>query len=318
MADLRAATDESGQIMLIAALTLGVTFVALALILNSAIFTENLASRGETTDADGVIVYHGDLQRGVGAVVYEENRNASGASHADVLTRIKTGVGDVNTITLRRKARQGVIANVAVASTANGSRIFQTNASRNFTDDSGTENWTVANDVDRARAVSLTVDSSTLPSTCTLLGDCFIVSFSDGSSDWNVSIVRSGIDEIAVEVDNETGLTQTCGPVTGESVEMDLTAGTVGGVVCRPLDFGDAPSGTFDIEFYNANEVHGTYSMIVDDPTIAQSPPVNLSGSGDPSVTPALYNLTLRYHYQTAVLNATNNVTITPEEYDGR
>ena len=46
MADLK---GERGQILLIAAFALAVIFIALGLVVNGAIFTENLASQGDAS-----------------------------------------------------------------------------------------------------------------------------------------------------------------------------------------------------------------------------------------------------------------------------
>ena len=47
-------SDESGQIIIIAALLLAIIFVGLALVLNSAIYTENMARRGDTSTAEAM------------------------------------------------------------------------------------------------------------------------------------------------------------------------------------------------------------------------------------------------------------------------
>ena len=64
MANLR--DDDRGQIILVAAFAIAVIFVSLALIVNSAIFTENLASRGETAGSDGALSMRAMVETNVG------------------------------------------------------------------------------------------------------------------------------------------------------------------------------------------------------------------------------------------------------------
>lgn len=296
-------------------MVLAVMFVALALILNSAIFTENLASRGETTGGDDVIEYRSDLQHGVGAILRYENRNiSSGEGHGDVTSRLKTGIGDANEMLMRQHAKHGAISNVSLESTGKGARIYQTDGSRNFTNATGQTDWTVVEDVDRTRAFRIGVRQSTLPN-CGLLSDCFILTVSDGSDEWKVSISNE-VDGVVVAVDNGTGSTESCDAVDEPTVEIDLTAGTVGGEDCSALSFGDAPDSGYDVGYQNADKINGTYSFVVDNESIATSPPTHFDPGSDPSVSPALYNVTLAYEYETVDVAVESEIPVAPGEPD--
>lgn len=311
MAHLGGRPRSRGQILLVTALILGVSFVALALILNSAIFTENLASRGDTTGADEVVTYQNNLQDGIGAVVAYETRNAStGDGHSTVLGRIETGMTDADAISVRRHAKQGATSNVSIDDHTDGTRIYQTNGSRNFTDATASPDWTLADSVDNARAFRFNVTGQ--PGT-----EQFVVRLDDGGDTWEVFFRDGGSNDVEIVVDNGTG-EQRCDTVPTYPAEIDLTAGTVAGTACEALAFGDAPSGTYDVAFENGTEFTGTYSLVVDDVIGTSPPPAEFSADGNPSVSEAVYDLTLEYHYRTSDIVVGNHLRIAPGEFDGR
>ena len=73
MADLsRPATDgrrDRAQLMLVTALALAVVLVVLVLLVNTAIYTENLATRGVDVGADDALEHRAAVVDGVGGVV---------------------------------------------------------------------------------------------------------------------------------------------------------------------------------------------------------------------------------------------------------
>lgn len=308
MADLSAQGRDRGQILLIAALALGVTFVALALILNAAIFSENLATRGGTTGGDEAIEYRDDIRRGIGTVLADENREATDSTtHSDLQNRMQTALGGINEFISRHEVRLGRTVNVSWSGDTDGLRIFQTNEARAFTNDGGIDNWTLASTVDNTRDFELNVSQSGLSETCTHHQSCFNLSISDGVTDWNVSVRNTS----GVEVDVEGS--GACDPVDEEWVVIDLTAGTVNGTDCGALSFADAPSSGYDIEFNGADQIEGTYSLVIDDTAVASTGDYD-SGGGDPSFTDALYDVTVQYEYETADLSIDTTLRVAPGE----
>ena len=68
--------DDRGQLIVIIALVLGMTFVILALVLNAAIFTENLATR-ETVNSEGATEYASSIEPAVESDYERTNENAT-------------------------------------------------------------------------------------------------------------------------------------------------------------------------------------------------------------------------------------------------
>ena len=320
MAHLTGESTERAQILIVSAFALGVLFVALAVILNAAIFTENLASRGETTGGERVVDFRGAIERAVGAILTAENGNVTDGSpsYETLGDRIETGTATVRQFLGRQHARAGATGDLSVHSQENGSLIRQTDSGRNFTNASGARaDWTVAGDVTRTRAFALTVNRSQLPSACTRMTDCFVLAVTDsGGNTWRVSINESN--GVAVSVDNGTGSIGTCEPAQSDHVGVNITAGTVNGTACSALNFTEAPDGPYDIAYRNGDRINGTYSLTVDNTSVSTTA-AHLSSSTDtdPSVTPAIYAVTVGYDYQTSTLNYSSSVRIAPGETDG-
>ena len=143
-----------GQIILVAALGIAVTLVALALITNTAIYTENLATR-ETVDAQDATAYENAVEDSASGLLALANRyNAT--DHEDIHDQFTADVVNVTNATAIESARHGHLVRTAVVDTTNGSRIAQ-DPSSEFTDEDGTENWTLATDVEQTRRFELNI-----------------------------------------------------------------------------------------------------------------------------------------------------------------
>jgi hypothetical protein len=310
--------QQRGQLLLVGALALSFTFIALGLIVNSAIFTENLASRGDITGGENIAEYHDAVRRGTGRLLVFENHNISSSDDRNIIWgRVKDGVPQIQSTLTRQAARRGVSANASVIASTNGSRIFQ-NESRSFTNGTGNGTWTLASNVDNTRAFRLNIsraNTSTESACGGLFANCSAIRLENGSTTWQVSIATNGANETVVGVDNGTDTTR-CDPVGQPFLEADLTAGTVAGETCPALAFADAPASGYDIRYENGSELVGTYSLVVDNTALAEAPPSDYTSGPQPSVLPAVYGVTLAYHYQAADVYMKSQVRVAPGESD--
>jgi len=92
--------DDRGQIILIAALALAVTFIGLALVVNSAIYTQNLASRGEVAGSNDALEMRAMVETNVGQGVTAANRY-NHSSQTALETGLRESMGTVSTQTER-------------------------------------------------------------------------------------------------------------------------------------------------------------------------------------------------------------------------
>lgn len=67
---------ERGQLVLLSGLLLATSLVALVLILNSAIYTENLATRNDGVPATDAIEYRENARQGAAGAIEHVNRHA--------------------------------------------------------------------------------------------------------------------------------------------------------------------------------------------------------------------------------------------------
>ena len=335
--------DDRGQILLVAAFALAVVFVAMALIVNSAIFTENLASRGETSGSDGALSLRADVVAGVGAGVEAANRNDNGS--VDALTdAVNASIRTISDQTGRQAARSGRVVDVSSETFRTGERIYRAGDS-NFTDGSGDGSYQLVGNVAR-------VDGAN--GTRAFVIDATDISAADNSSAFEIRVQESGAtggnenswrariwnvtgsDTVHVRtIKNDGGATvvEDC-EVTkdspGEAVRIDVTDGTIDGEGCDAL--ATSPSGenfhfgagtgvtpgtsdTYDIAFDNADTITGSFSLVVYD-----RPGTSLDllsfGPTAPKSDTALYDVTVRYTHLTADLRYETDVRVARGEPD--
>jgi hypothetical protein len=314
----RRARDERGQIVLLIGFILAVLFVALALILNSAIYAENLATRSQTAAGDGPIEVRTDVERGTAwslAYVNAHSRAASGA----VTDNLTSAVDDYSGIAGRQATLDGRLMNVSVESIEMGSRLVQANASRNLTSRDGTANWTLASGVQVRSLVFEIEDNRTTTASCSPGGECFQLHATAGGDVWQMAVYENSTD-IVVEVVGTDGTTTTCSPPPegSASASIDLAAGTVDGHPCPAVRTG-VPPPPYDLEIAHGDLAIGTFEVIVDDETVATSPDSSRyfgPGSSDsPRVTHAAYATDVRITQRGDRIVYNGTVRVAPGEW---
>lgn len=329
MADVRSgrhrrASERSsrGQLILVTALGLAILFVSLALIVNTAIYTENLATRGSDIGGGTEAVRYQDAVRsGVGGLIEFANYHEN-TSNDTLQTELVAGVDAIDNRTGLQFAMSNRAVDTSLNTTVNGTRIAQTDGSRNFSNVSGSANWTVVQDVEHTRAYTVNVTSSSL---LINLGDSnpYRIVVDNGSSTWRLNITQttSGSD-VVVGVRDGNGNHFEC-PAGAPPVVIDLTAGTVGDVECEGLKFGEGIGSPYDIAYENADNIEGKYSMVVDNATLADDVEMDANihladdGPDQPFATHAIYSANVTATYQTPRLSYNVTVRVAPGEPDG-
>ena len=161
MADLSPGSrreGERGQLLLIGAFIIAVSFVVLALVVNSAIFTENLATRDEVAGSGDALEYRQEVTQSGGDVLTEINQNNS-IDTSDQDDKLEENLGYINTQGGLQQSAQGRIVEIE-----NGSVVIETgikvaqDTSRPFSNTSATSDfpavvtdWVVVEDVETTR-----------------------------------------------------------------------------------------------------------------------------------------------------------------------
>lgn len=321
--------DDRGQIILVAAFILAVSFVVLALVVNSAIFTENLATRGDVPGSADALEHRHEVERGVGAIVASTNANNNTAE--TYLTENATeGVENVSLMSGSQQSSLGRIANVTYKDETMGYRIAQDNSTdRAFTSNQTASDWELAQNVDSTRNFQMRINR-----TASSFGSGFVVDLNDSTESWNMTVSEPTTDTLRVEVEHPATSARRCDrDVTGQqNVTIDVTDGVVAGEPCPALTrasdgtamwFGEGLASAYTIEFQNGNEVAGTYSMVLDvsgtdiDPQAAthlEELGQDEDSNDPPYYTDALYSVVVTYEYRTHAVAYETDVDVAPGE----
>ena len=262
------------------------------------------------------------------------NRNHN-ESHAAVRGNVTMDVDAWRSATGRSFAINGIVTNVSNRNLTNGTRMLQTDGSRDFTAADGSSTWTLASGASGVRQFRLNVTNASLGSstnaTVDITEDVFYIHVNDQSaSQWRVFMYRdlnTGTFNVTVQNDTD-GLVPTksdpCS-ATGDHVLVNVTAGTVGGEQCPALSFvGDLQS-PYTITYNDTAPTltdptaNGTYHLIVDNGSVARSPGSRFNDApGDsPWADAAVYAVEYDAVYQTSRLRYIADVRVAPGEPDG-
>lgn len=326
MADL----GERGQILLIAAFALAVTFVALALVVNSAIFTENLASRGEVSGSSGALVYQHQAVQSVGdAIGFANVYNYT--SSGTLTNSLEESVSDFGDIGGNQSARGGQLVNVSFLSRNIGTRVADnTSGGSTFVDISAREDWQIAEDIDRARDIQITVTDDNLLRDIGV-GDPFTLIANESDTDddiWKMRLLEGGgLDEVVVEVETDSDSASCTIQIDSEPFDIDVTRGLVDGKRCHALARSGDPSkrmwfatgiptsSTFNLSIENGHEIQGNFSMVIDGTANGSNLDGDPGTAGtNPFETQAIYDATIEYVYVTANVRYVTEIRVAPGE----
>ena len=254
---------DRAQMLLIVSLLIASVLVGLALVVNSAIYTENLATQETSSEAEWVAE-----NRQLAANDLQELIDKSNAAVTDDdFTAVENGYTDDLAVWNRSLERQyqrtGRFVGCRPNETIEGTRIQQTNASRNFTaggSAAGKAEWTLVNDTTRAGEFEMTVDRTKLLSAPagyvldTIFGEAFnVVIENETGHQWRVYLFQDGTVasngaylmvetpgsfEFDPDTDDMSNISRAdyC-TTTDEDVSLDLVEGTFNGEECSDLSF---------------------------------------------------------------------------------
>ncbi len=289
-----------GQILVLASLLIAVLFVGLAVVLNGAIYSENLSVRDTGSTADPVVEAQVTEDR-LREAAQHANWNDDDVDFDTREQRVLDSMGNWDGFTSADAAQRGLVVDVAVADTTEGVRVSQEDPSDfmpanedldqylldTTIDPLGLDdrtNWMVAKDVQtrafqaEVRRTDLyAVDQSALQDITTLVdslldgSSTFWMEIDEGETTWRVYLVQvQETADVAVVVTSDDGsetVEGTC-QATGDWVDIDFETQELQGddtVACNALGFHDNLD-RHDIYWVGADEVHGTYHFIGDKP----------------------------------------------------
>ena len=308
---------ERGQLIILTGLIVAVTMGAMVLLLNTAIYTENLASRGADESGREAVEYRATVVDGVGELIDEENSREHG-SYSDVRTNVEAGIDVYDNLTARSYATGGTIVYVNQSASSmtvtEGKLVRQSNA-RQFQNESGALNdWRLASGVDddEIRDFRVTVNRADLNSGD---ADAFNVRLDDGSDTWQAFIYDKGGSEVAVSTSLDGAPTTEVCSVAGSRAKVDLTRGTLNGEPCPGLDWAEGLTSDYDVGYRNGENATGTFNVTVED-TGASIHGTNVDSSPSNTVyhVPAVYSASFEIVYESPSLTYETQVRVAPGE----
>ncbi|MFC6974725.1 hypothetical protein ACFQL1_08560 [Halomicroarcula sp. GCM10025709] len=310
---------DRGQLLLAAAFGLAIVLVALALVVNSVVYTGTLATTdGVGSDERAATRYHHGAVTGTRGLIATVN-DRSHASHATLTRNLSTGVTQWDALAGKQYALEGAATNATLSATTNETRIGQDDPTRALTDRSGAANWTVAASVPAIYRQRYTVSRSSLtavpPGTdCRATGDCFAVVVDNGTDTWRLFAATSpsGTD-IAVEIVDPNGATTTCS-VAASTATIDLTNGTLAGTACPALDVTAALDGPYTITHRRGDRARGSYRLVVEGIVPAGTA---FDNDDAPYARPGVAAVTVRVRYRTADLTYETDTRVLRGGLDG-
>lgn len=314
---------DRGQLFLVGALALSVILVTLAVLLNTAIYTGNIATRDPGTGSADVIEYRASAAEMAGRTLTGVNYR-NNESYTALESGFDEAVGNWSVAATMHSVVKGTDAHANATNMTRGTRIVQ-HGDRNFTNASGVSNWLLAEDV-QVRNYTIRVDQSTLDpisedDTTDDFGSTYTVSITDSTNEtWDVHVydLDDSFDEVRVAVVDPDGGLEKCSVATADSATIDLTNASLADDHCDALDFWSSTSQKYQIEYTNGDVANGTYSLVVDkDTDTLDTTDFNADGAGaSPYVTPALYSAEVEVTYRSPTVNYSTIIRVAPGEYD--
>ncbi|WP_372479085.1 hypothetical protein ACAH01_10095 [Halomicrobium sp. HM KBTZ05] len=318
----RSLGDDRAQVILVAAFVMAVTFVMLALVVNSAIFTENLASRGETAGSDDALLVRQSVEQSTGhAIEYANTHNASDTT--TLATSLDESVSTLSALSGEHHASGGKVVSVAgPTDIENGTRIRDDapggSSFENASEGGATSvDWRVAHGVAETRAYRMNVSGVNRTGNFGGPADQFRVRIADSAgATWTMNVTHDSADgTYKIGVEDGAGRQGVCAVDDGvDYFHVDLTAGLVDGTPCPALSFGEGVSEPYEIAYEEGDEVTGNYSLIVGEDATSNGNLPSSSTGDDPYATPAIYAANVTYRYDGAKLRYETTIRVAPGE----
>jgi len=314
MADLSGDRGR-GQMLLVGGLAVAVSIVVLVLLLNAAIYTQNVATRGSGVEGDDALEHRTVMVEAAGDLLDAENERDY-AARGPLAANVTRAVTNASSGLRSQWVGSVTAASLDGLTLHNGTRIVQ-DGSRNLTDAAGTATWTVATNATGIREFTITpdrIDGTTVDPVSANGSTRINVTGSNGT--WRLHVYDDGGPTLAVKNASEASPTTVC-PAFDTGARVDLIEGTVNGTACAGLDFakGLSPEGPWDVSIVRGNHTAGTYALTAN--TTAISPNLDGPGSGSsPRWEPRVYSAALDLSYRTPELRYESRVRVIPGEDD--
>jgi len=318
MADLRPTELTGGadraQLILVGGVVVALALVALVLLLNTALFAENIATRGLGPGPDRASAHAAFTDRATERVLRGEERieYESWADAEENATR------DVRRVEEAVRARQlqehGALGTIETTDVNRGAVLVQNDSGREFVSEGNDANWTLATNTGGIRNYTMTVDASETLSSPTNVSDAFTVRIENGTDVWEAYVYVNSSNWVVVNVSGETCESDA------STATINWTDGTLAGCTFPFATDGSGAGldGSYTLSYRNGDEAAGTYHLVVRNSSGA----VETGNFDDPGTTAspryyhAVYSLHLAVAYEGSTTDYDTHVRAAPGESD--
>lgn len=310
-------SDDRAQLILVGAIAIGIVLIALTTVLNSAVFTENVAGGSAVEVTGDVTEFERESIRNVRSLIVRVNHNGIYEdSESDALRGdARENVTSYSRIIGETYADTGsVYVNVSYAgNTELGYRVVQ-REDANFSKNNGIQTWTPIDGPSRLGWFVVNLDVENVSQTTPM----FVTLTNTTGDAMNVSFQRTASNRIAVNstIEGNHRSNVTCEPTNGR-VLLDVVEGTsyTGDCEFNTTAYLEGPYSS--MEFDNGDSARGKYDIVVNGTSSSTIP--NACGAGASPIRPcegvAIWTIGITTHYETGAISyeKTRNVSV----YDG-
>lgn len=285
---------DRGQLILVTGFAIAVVLLALVLLLNTAIYTENIATRSTADDTREAVEIHATVEST--AASYIERKNEAIAEDNSAHSRADA---ESDFVSLRdpheeRSLRQGQLLSIEYLSQTNGTKVTSVDEGQLT---ASTDPVEIVNATSETRSFQLRLTD--LPSeseqTRVLIEDTETVSISE------INLYQNGAGEFVVESDGEVCTTSASEPV------LDISAGVFSGEECTV----QWPAvGTHSISIVNGSATTGELSLVTHESGDTNTTDDRISTSD------AIYSINTSVTYVTDQLEYATEIRVAPGEPD--
>lgn len=314
MAHVTDTISDRGQLVLVGGIVVAFALVALVLLLNTALFAQNIATRGVGPGPDVAAEHAAVTEQATSRIIRHEERTeyTSWDAAAKNLTR---NVDRVETVKrMQEFQRRNAVAEAEVTTIRRGTALVQTDGSREFTA-GGTaapkEDWTLA-ETTGIRNFTMTVDATeTDPETAPRTFTVRVIG--DDAEEWTAEVYESN-DMVEVSSNGKT-CTSNAAEATIAWTDGELAGCSIPFAVDSDGNPLDEP---YELRFENGVNATGSYRVVVSNQTAEDTVMVDSFGAADttdnPRQYPAVYSAVLRSIYEDTSIDYETSVRAAPGE----
>jgi hypothetical protein len=309
---------ERGQLFVVGASALAVIVLAVAVLLNSSVYTATIAAHNSEAEVEEPRTFIREAEIGANRIMSYVNNN-NNSSYSTLESNFTVGVSNWSTVANHHNALEANGVRVSAAGVTSGTRISQSTWKRSFRNDSGAANWTLGTHLHGVRQFRMNLSVSALRNNSSVTSRAqyrnssyFRVSITpNGGATHRIYIYRNQpSDRVLLRVESPSGLSTSCSAAVNANgrVTLHLTNGLIDRAQCFPLTFLQDPSVPFRLRYVRGDAIGGSYDLYLNE---------TISGVNDedfdtppPRVDRAIYEADLAVSYLdgTARINGTRSV----------